>query len=255
MPSIVFSSDPQISSDFISLFVAEPNYFADLVDRQIFDDHPDLERKLAGLQNGKKKKIIREYVLEYTKKNRRDIQNALNEQKTAWNKIGDQVLLTLSKLLNTDWEGINEIRWDVGIAQIYPRELDMLLFQTFYLQYVFQAIPMALHELTHFIYFKKWHELFPGDEKETFEAPHPYWHLSEMMAPIINSEDDLRRLIPDANTFNDPIYHAKPFNEESPEISMQGYFTQKYIQFKSQGKGIDSFLRSAREDVQKIDFD
>ena len=156
--------------------------------------------------------------------------------------------------MNTDWQGIPTLTWDVGVVPMYPRFLDEKIFQTYYLQYPFQAIPTALHEITHFIYFKKWAELFPSDTKEMFEYPDLVWHLSELMAEAINSDERLRILIPDAEGYGHPIYRNVPFQKNKQDFSQYGYFAKKYLEFKKTGKSIDNFLKEAREEIKELEL-
>ncbi len=254
LPKVRFTADPEVSALYASFFLAEPNAFNEYAEKMIFRDHPRLKKILSKTPESKKVRTIKDYIHKYCKENENRIKLALEEQKSAWNEVGDKVLATLASIFNTDWEGISELTWDVGVIQMYPRDLDENLFQTYYEQYTFQALPMALHELTHFIYFKKWRELFPNDAEDTFEAPHQFWFLSELMDPIINAEERLRLLIPDAEIYHDPMYHTNPLDEKNKNITIHGYFTQKYLEYKQDGKTIEDFLTFAREKIQEINF-
>lgn len=94
-----------------------------------------------------------------------------------------------------------------------------------------------MHEITHFIYFKKWKGLFSKDGLGTFESLHPFWHLSEIMAPTINNEESIRIILPDASIDTFPEY-LKPDNDK---VSIYGFFVQKYLEFKKDGKSIEDF--------------
>ena len=46
-------------------------------------------------------------------------------------------------------------------------------------------IEVSAHEILHFLWFKKWKEVFPETGLKEYESPHLVWRLSEIMDPII----------------------------------------------------------------------
>jgi hypothetical protein len=56
-------------------------------------------------------------------------------------------------------------------------------------------IPVSMHEILHFVYFKKWMEVFPETRRRELDHPHLVWKVSEILAPIIiNNNKEIQRL-------------------------------------------------------------
>lgn len=250
-PNVKFIIDPKMINEDIEQFLFDDNSFKDWALEQIAIDHKNLIIQICNKKVITQKKFISEYIENYIKENRNQIESAKDNLQKHWILIEKKIGLELKKILNTDWKYINEITCNVGIFQVYPRDLNKLSTQIYYKSYIHYSAATILHEITHFIYFKKWKELFPKDKPEMFESPHPFWHLSEIMAPIINNEESIRRILPDAvvDTYSE---YQKPFDED---MSIYGYFVQKYLEFKKDDKSIEDFLKFARKEILKIDFD
>ncbi|MBU6426634.1 hypothetical protein KGQ27_00095 [Patescibacteria group bacterium] len=104
---------------------------------------------------------------------------------TEWEKIGQAFLEVLSEHFETDWpEDRHEIIGYVSALPAYPRFLKDYSFCVGY-KNVANMIETAAHEILHFLWFKKWAEIFPETDKKEFESPHLVWRLSEIMDPII----------------------------------------------------------------------
>ena len=106
-----------------------------------------------------------------------------------------QVMEILARVCQSDWEGFEQINIFMSVNPIAPRSLK----QKYFLLPVFEEdetlLSFCAHELLHFIYFKKWHELF-SDEYATYEYPHRTWVLSELLAPVILGETDVQAIAP-----------------------------------------------------------
>lgn len=109
----------------------------------------------------------------------------------------------------------------------YPRDLDKLEFSLSPEDSLFNSMSTMIHEITHFYYFKKWNEVFPDCSKEYYEGPHPYWHLSEIMAYVIDNDIRVRGI--SFTTWIESEYAYQRFNNDG-KISIQGYFDKLYNQ-------------------------
>lgn len=250
LPNIKFVIDKKMMIDDIESFLCCDNSFMDWAVEQVTLDHKDLINQIKDKNNKEQKETISNYVENYVDNNKSEIELEKDKLEKYWKSIEKKLGSELGKILNTDWKNINEITCNIGIFQVYPRDLDKFTTQIFYKSTTFYSAATILHEITHFIYFKKWRELFPEDELETFESPHPFWHLSEIMAPIINNEESIRRILPDAVIDTFPEY-LKPYNDNQ---SIYGFFIQKYLEFKENNKNIEDLLRFGREEIIKIKF-
>lgn len=76
-----------------------------------------------------------------------------------------------------------------------PRFLEAHAFEVFYLNSERGALGMALHEMTHFLWFHVWQKVFRDSPRE-YERPHLKWVLSEMVVEPILSDPSLVALNP-----------------------------------------------------------
>ena len=82
----------------------------------------------------------------------------------------------------------NIIHVTVGIIPVCPRYLDDFSFSVHDGLNDDQLIETCAHELCHFLWFKKWKELYPDCPREEYESPSIVWEYSEMVVdPILNS--------------------------------------------------------------------
>ncbi len=163
----------------------------------IYRVHPVLKEKL-GKAKSRKKKL--EIVKTYTKKIWKEEYEQLKTQKilfqTEWDKINDRYMNSLSKVLETDWPKERRIIYAmISINPICPRFLKNWTFSIFYLKRLTFMKETVAHEVLHFLYFKKWKEVFPDSKEKTFDAPHLEWHLSEILAPVILSDKRIQTII------------------------------------------------------------
>lgn len=236
MSKINFVINPEASAE--SILSLLNSGFEGETKKSILLDHPDLENVLV--KEGKElERGISSYVIDYYKQNKKRIGGAKERIEKEWRKVEKDVFFELSKLLKTNWRGLGKITCNISIFQMFPRDLESLSFDVFFEDYVSRSMAVILHELTHFIYFKKWHEMFPEDKEETFEYPHKFWYLSEIMAPIINGEESLLKLIPKAEV-------------GAEEEEALDYFKGKYVDYKKKEKSVEEFLKFAREEIEKF---
>jgi hypothetical protein len=234
-------------------FLLSESCFSERVLKIIFNNHPKLEKILKGKNKREWKKLATDYAHKFYREYNLTLLKQQKRVESVWRKVEKGAGVALTDILNTDWEGISKPTAEMGIISICPRYLQRQDFQYYYKEQLFQSLATILHEVTHFIYFKKWAQLFPQDKEDTYEAPHPVWHLSEIMAPILNNDPKLKVLIPDAEVFGYTDYNQKAFNKTG-FLSIKGYFERNYLKFKNQGKSIEEFLTWARGKVWKMKF-
>lgn len=230
MTKFNFIIDPKKTIDTFNLFLDSKNYFYKDLSRDIFADHPKLKDSSEDINN---------YVWGYYQSHWNQVityqKNITKRWKNKWPKLQD----ILSNLLNTGWSGIDKIYCNIGIAKIYPRYLNTYEFQICHLDPMEFSEGVITHEVTHFLYFKKWKELFPKDKPSSFEAPHPIWHLSEITAPILNSDKKVLKLIPRAVT--------QSYSEHNKLI-------ERFREIYKESKTIEDYLKSARKEILKTNL-
>lgn len=103
----------------------------------------------------------------------------------AWGNINDEFLKLLADHFETKWpEEKTEIVAYISNLPVFPRFLDDYQFCVGY-KNVDSTIEVIAHEILHFLWFKKWKEVFPMVERKEYECPNLVWRLSEIMDPII----------------------------------------------------------------------
>lgn len=254
LPKVKFVQDIEAVKESLNYLLSSDS-FADEVIQNLSENHPKIHKLLKESPKESYKKAISEGIGEFFEKNKTELSEALERTIKVWEPIEEQVGIALAKQFDTNWEGISDITAIVGMTEMCPRDIDKLNFQFYYMQYPFQTLATILHEITHFIYFKKWAELFPEDKEETREAPHSYWHLSEILVSVFNNDDSIKKLIPDAETRGYSEYRNRPYDSKIMDMSLQGYFEKKYLEYKADDKSIEDFLKFCRSEVDKIKFD
>ncbi len=157
-----------------------------------------------------------------------------------WKLVGADFLEAVSEHFETDWT------WDkkvitgyISINPICPRFLDKYSFFINYRNTVRRSRETIAHEILHFLWFKKWKEVFPESESTEYESPHLVWRLSEVMAPIIlQCNPKIEKLIQPTNWGYDSFKDLK-----IGDVGMSEYFAQLYMENVKQGKKFDEILQ------------
>jgi len=105
--------------------------------------------------------------------------------KNWWIKFENKFMPILPEVLNTNWFK-ETISVQISIDPICPRFLkDKSFFIPYYYNIQKWVAPIFAHEITHFLYFKKFGELFPEIKKRKYDYPYIEWILSEILVSII----------------------------------------------------------------------
>ncbi len=136
-------------------------------------------------------KIIEKVVTDKYNKNTAIIENEVLHYNDLWDKYNDAYFKALSKYLNIEWPvDITEIKATVGIIPVYPRHLDAHSFSVAPGVSDEKLIEVSAHETLHFLWFKKWKELYPDCPRREYDSPFIPWQYSEMVTdPILNSSE------------------------------------------------------------------
>src|SRR3989338_7364152 len=72
--------------------------------------------------------------------------------------------------------------------------LDTWSFTVFFRSSQKDVIETVLHECSHFLFFKKWHEVYPKTPRRHFDAPYLVWRFSELSAPVILNDPRMQKV-------------------------------------------------------------
>lgn len=164
----------------------------------VYKQHPKLEEMTDGIENEEDfYNQCRKYAEVYLKENRKTLEKAKEKFEKSWAENEEEVYTTLSRDFETDFpEGVSEIRARISINPINPRYLDKWSYDVFYRASDDRMKEISIHEIIHFLYFKKWLEVFPNYDKKTFNGPHSEWKLSEILVnPIMNNNPIIQKIV------------------------------------------------------------
>lgn len=155
----------------------------------VYNRHPELKEKLADLTDQKKiYTACYAYAKWYRKEHAKDFKKALAQHRQKWEPIEKEFLQTLCEHFETKYPAKRKlIRGYVSMVPIYPRSIEGWYFNVSYFV-PGRVLEIACHEIVHFLYFKKWFEVFPDTKKEEVNSPHLVWRLSEILAPVFLNE-------------------------------------------------------------------
>jgi len=181
----------------------------------------------------------REFAERIIEGNKSEILKAKDAIETDWNLVSREFLTRLSKLFEIEWpEEKRIINAYITIMPVFPRFLDDFSFCVGYRNPP-KARETIAHEIVHFLWFKKWKEVFPDSKREEFEGPHLIWRLSEIMDPIIlQCDPKIKELIKPSRwgypTFKDVVIEG---------VSMTEYFVKIYMDCVKKGKSFEEVLK------------
>ena len=188
--------------------------------------YPELVNELAYIKNREEGIVICKNFTERThESNKEKIQSAKVLFEVEWKKIETNFLRTLSDHFETTWpEDKQKITGAVTVLPVFPRFLDKYSFYVGHKD-ISKMIETSAHEIVHFLWFKKWKEVFPECKRSEYESPHLAWRLSEIIDPIIlQCQPQIKELIKPTS------WGYSSFKEiKIGDLSMTDYFKKIYL--------------------------
>jgi hypothetical protein len=184
----------------------------------IYEEHPVLERVLKTADSGDERTAaIESYVRDYLDCTQDVLEVQKDSFERAWGERSDRFMQAISDLIEIDWPERDITAYLSAVCTINPRFLDTWSFSVYHGLPLNRMVGTAAHEITHFIYFEKWKEVFPDSDPKTFDSPHLEWHLSEIMAPIILNDPSIAPLVleGDVKARGYPAYQRTMLGEQS----------------------------------------
>jgi len=179
--------------------------------------------------------------------NKEKISTAKEEIELEWNKVSVDFLEALSEHFETEWpKDKPEIVGYVTSMPVFPRFLDEYKFCVGY-KNIADSIETSAHEILHFLWFKKWKEVFPEMERKEYESPRLAWRLSEIMDPIIlQCNHKIKELIKPKRWGYSSFKDIKIGN-----VGMTDYFKKIYLDSIASGDNFETTLKKLWEEAQK----
>lgn len=146
----------------------------------------------------------------------------------------------LANLTKTDWQGIENITIIPTVSPVCPRFIETNSFMVTYFYNKNAILRICAHEMSHFVYFKKLHLLFPSEDIDT-EYPSKDWLLSEIVAPLLINSKEIQKIIKQDDVFY-ALTELKNINDLLKNIKR--IFDNRY--------NFEDFVIEARQILQNI---
>jgi hypothetical protein len=184
-------------------------------------------------------KKYREFLENLHTVKKKDMLAGKEEIESEWNKNSTAFLQALSEHFETEWpKDKPEIIGYITNLPIFPRFLDGYEFCVGY-KNIAGSIETSAHEIVHFLWFKKWKEVFPEIKKEEYESPHLAWRLSEIMDPIIlQCHPKIKELIKPTRWGYSSFKDIK-----IGDVSMIDFFKKIYLESIANGDNFETTLK------------
>lgn len=246
LPKVIFTEMPiSLETDWVYGFLFKDKWGWK---KYVLKKHPKLKQVYSIKNEGNQVKFIKQYIINFRKLNRKTIENSKKRYQKAWNRVEKLFFTLLREIMNTNWpKDKKEIKAMISINPICPRFLNNWSFSLFCkYKKIKDAVEVIMHECCHFLYFKKWQELYPKANKKTFEYPYIEWHLSELAAPIILDDKRIQKYLKKKAVFYTEYYKIKIENKTAPD-----YFTQLYRKNIDRNNNFELFIREAYKEIKK----
>jgi len=190
---------------------------------------------------------LKEFLIKLSADRQEEMLKAKEVIELEWEKIGTEFLQALSEHFETEWpKDKPEIVGYVSNLPVFPRFLDKYQFCVGY-ENTAKSIETSAHEILHFLWFKKWKEVFPEMERREYESPKLAWRLSEIMDPIIlQCHPKIKELIKPKGWGYSSFKDIK-----IGDVSMTEYFKKIYLDSVAAGDNFETTLKKLWEEAQK----
>lgn len=197
-------------------------------------EHPKLKEFIEKTNNIDF--ALKNYVENFYENNIKELNKKISEFQNEWDAINNFFMEELSKTIETGWpKDLKIINAYVSITPICPRFLKSFSFSIYYKTEYMKKI--SAHEITHFLYFKKWKEIFPNTEDKQREAPYLIWYLSEILAPVILRNPNLIKFTETSLKTSYPLLKIKNKN-------IINHFEIEYKKALKRNQSFSTFLKS-----------
>lgn len=239
LPKVIFEQMPiKLETNMFSAFLG-----GDWSSR-ITKLYPDFIPVLNIEDKDKRTDLIEKTILDIRKQLKQKLDNSLLTIKNDWLKIDKKYLLEISKVMNEEWEGRDIIGY-ISINPINPRFPESWSFSVnAFSKYGNQIIA---HEISHFLFFKKFEKLFPNIPNEKYNFPNKEWLFSEFVTPIVLNDIRIRKI----------LGGRSEFYPEHKDYKVDGVLVIKilsdlYKKLVVKDNNFDDFVREGLKVVYKI---
>lgn len=234
MPMVIFKRMGK--EDNISFIKECLNYSSSSTDiiNNTISYFPELSKiKDPSLSNKEKNILITNIVSKRYDNSLSDIDFEITRCHHLWQQYSNNYFKSLCNYFDISWPLHNNIiTVYIGLIPIFPRYLDDFSFYLTPHIEESELIRIIAHEILHFAWFIKWHELYPKCPRNHYNSPYLPWLYSEMVTDsLLNS-----------------AYFQEVFNNSFKETSYDYFYD-----LKSNNEFIMSKIKSIYESNLPID--
>jgi len=216
----------------------------------VYKHHPKLKEMLLGVKDKEEfYKICHDYTDNFIRENKEILEKTRDHYQKVWEETEDLFFNNLSKDFETDFpEEINKIIAKVSINPICPRNIDSWSFHVYYKFHSIRVKTTCIHEIIHFLYFKKWSEIFSDYDDKKFNGPNSEWKLSEILVhSIINNNKMIQGII--NNEYSDVYKEWQSIKINDRKLV--DYFGDIYREHEDGKISFEDFLKKSWSEYQK----
>jgi hypothetical protein len=163
-----------------------------------------------------------------------------------WDTKSESFFKLLESVINSKFSQ-KEFTAYLSLDPTCPRYLNKNAFNVFYHTSADELLLTITHELTHFLYFKKFKELFSDVPERHYDYPHVEWILSEILVSIILKDlrfDGFFKIKPGSY----PVFYQSKIGSKT----IMKFFEDKYKQMvEKDKKKFDDYLKWAYDYAKK----
>jgi hypothetical protein len=190
----------------------------------IISEFPEIKEFFSFQTERERLKFLRKYISDLRVKNGKLFERKKLSFQQEWEKVAVSFFSSLSDIMQISWpKNKKVIRAMVAANPICPKNLSDWSFSIFYRFEKIDALEIIMHEICHFLYFEKWHELYPQMNVKRFYSPSIEWQLSEIVAPIILNDERIQKLLKQPAAF-----YVQHQNLKIGTKTVQRYFSDLY---------------------------
>jgi hypothetical protein len=222
--------------------------------------YPELIKTLYSDEYSKNatkcKKTISDFFIKFNEDNKDDLNNAIKKFQQEWEAYNDSYFASFGELFEISPNILNkEIKALVSINPICPRFLDSQSFNIYYLIDEDQFLSVVAHEVQHFLFFKKWEEVFfkgfdeetKQNERQKFNEPYLPWIISELLSPAFLNSPKISNVLKISNA---RVYSEWDYYFIGDE-TVNDFFERLFNEFLNSGNSFSDFLKLALQYGEK----
>jgi hypothetical protein len=218
----------------------------------VYSNYPQLKGKLMDAKNkNQRRKIEYAFFKEIFQKEKPQLEKRSKQFQREWDKINDAVMMALSEVTQEDWSKQDiKISAMLSLDPIGLRDLKSRTIELYYKQNLKQMKHVAIHEIFHFIYFRKWKNVFPKSIEKEFEYPYLTWKLSEIVPEIVLNDKRIHKVFK-YHFVSYPEYEKALLNGR-PLLSYFQEFYDTRVDFEDFLKKSWTFVKKHEKEINAI---